>query len=176
MQNRFSTRSIAICGLIAALYTAAGLAFAPLSFGPIQCRIAEALTILPVFGPLAALGLTLGCALTNAIGAALGLNILGLLDVLVGTAATGLAAWCSYLLRNVRVKDLPVLAPLPPIIINAVAIGAELAAVDPAGFSVSIFWVMAVQVAVGQFVACYLLGLPLYGMLKKTKLAAYLKG
>ena len=47
--------------VIAALYTALTLALAPISFGPFQCRVAEVLTILPIFTPAAIPGLTLGC-------------------------------------------------------------------------------------------------------------------
>ena len=60
-----------ISAVIAALYAAVSLALAPLSFGPIQIRIAEAMTLLPILFPEAIAGVTLGCFLTNLIGAIL---------------------------------------------------------------------------------------------------------
>ncbi len=67
--------------MIAALYVALGVVFAPISFRAVQMRVAEALTLLPVFSPMAIGGLTLGCALTNFYGMVTGTSILGLLDI-----------------------------------------------------------------------------------------------
>ena len=49
--------------LIAAIYVVLTVVFAPFSFGEVQVRIAEALTILPVFLPAAVPGLFVGCLL-----------------------------------------------------------------------------------------------------------------
>ena len=50
-------RFLAVTGLIAGLYAALTLVLAPLSFGPVQCRVAEALTILAAYTPAAIPGL-----------------------------------------------------------------------------------------------------------------------
>ena len=71
--------------MIAALYVALGVVFAPISFRAVQMRVAEALTLLPVFSPMAIGGLTLGCALTNFYGMVTGTSILGLLDIFFGS-------------------------------------------------------------------------------------------
>ena len=47
--------------MIAAIYVVLTYVFAPFSFGEVQIRIAEALTILPVFTPAAIPGLFVGC-------------------------------------------------------------------------------------------------------------------
>ncbi len=39
-------RFLAVAGLIAGLYTALTVALAPFSFGIVQCRVAEAFTVL----------------------------------------------------------------------------------------------------------------------------------
>ena len=80
--------------MIAAIYVVLTIVFAPISFGQIQFRIAEALTI------------------GNILGGAI------LPDIIVGSMATLLGAIFTYLLRN-RSKWL---APLPPIIANTVLI------------------------------------------------------
>ena len=54
--------------LIAAVYTVVTLALAPISFGQMQVRVSEALTLLCVFSPTAIVGVTLGCAISNAVG------------------------------------------------------------------------------------------------------------
>ena len=54
--------------VIAAVYVALTMLFAPISFGQIQIRLAEALTILPLFTPAAIPGLFVGCLLGNIMG------------------------------------------------------------------------------------------------------------
>ena len=56
--------------VIAALYVVLVVVFNYISFGPIQFRVAEALTILPYFTPAAIPGLFIGCILANVIGGA----------------------------------------------------------------------------------------------------------
>lgn len=151
--------------IIAALYAAASLALAPISFGSVQFRISEALTLLPVIMPEAVIGVTLGCAITNFIGALMGVNILGFVDVFVGTFATFIAAILTRQLRHIRIGKIPFLAAVPPVLINAIFIGAQLA-IALSGtweFSLiwSLFWSMAISVGIGQILSCFVLGLPL---------------
>ncbi len=161
--------------LIAALYTALGMVLAPISFGQVQLRVCEALTILPVFGMSGVWGVTLGCALTNLIGMATGANILGALDVLLGTLATFFAALLSYALRNRLFSGLPVLSTLPPVLLNALVVGWELNYVlAPAG-TWNLFPAFAGFVALGQLAACTLLGLLLYRALERCGAASRLR-
>lgn len=154
--------------LIAAMYAALTLVFAPFSFGTVQVRVSEALTLLPVFSPIAIWGVTLGCAISNLAGIFLGSNILGILDVFFGTGATLLAAGLSYLLRKVRIFGLPVLAAIPPILLNGVIVGGELTYLIAGGFSWETFLVQAASVAVGEAVSCLGLGLVMVYALEKT--------
>ena len=64
MQNK-ALKNLTAAALIAALYTALTLIVAPLSFGPVQIRLSEALTVLPAVCPPAVWGLSLGCFLSN---------------------------------------------------------------------------------------------------------------
>ncbi len=125
MDNKTITR----IGMIAAIY--AGLCFIPglsnIAYGQIQVRIAEALTLLPLIFQPAIWGVTLGCFLANLIGLMTGMNPTGLIDLIIGTLATFLAANCTYLLRNKKVKGIPLLAILMPVIFNAIFVGIELA-------------------------------------------------
>lgn len=165
-----SNRSIVTAAMIAALYTAVSVCLLPLSFGAIQIRVAEALTLGAIFGPVGIWGVTLGCALTNAIGIATGANILGALDLLFGTGATFLAAWMSYGLRNVRVRGIPIASSIPPVLVNAVVIGAELCFVISGGWNTSIFLLNAFYVAAGQAASCCVLGVLLVMTLERKGL------
>lgn len=148
-----SIRFLTITGVIAGLYTALTLVLAPLSFGIVQCRLAEALTILAAYHPAAVSGLTVGCALSNFVGLAMGANVAGALDILLGTLATGLAAWLSYRLRHIRPGGLPIFSTIPPVVLNALIIGTELTVVlGPVNATTWLMWMGSV--AVGQLIAC----------------------
>ena len=98
--------------MIAAIYVVLTVVFAPFSFGSVQVRIAEALTILPAFTPAAIPGLFVGCLIGNILGGAM------LPDIIFGTLATLIGAVFTYILRNQN----KFLAPLPPIVANTVII------------------------------------------------------
>ena len=91
MQNK-NTLYLAQAGIIAAIYVALTVAFAPFAFREVQVRLAEALTILPVFTPAAVPGLFVGCLLGNVLGGA------ALPDVIFGSLATLIGASIYYLL------------------------------------------------------------------------------
>ena len=160
---------LTLVGIIAGMYTALTLCFAPLGFGLVQCRFSEALTVLAAFTPAAVPGLTIGCVVSNLIGLSMGANPAGALDVLLGAVATGVSAWLSWRWRDRRIKGLPVLSTLPPVLLNAVIIGAELACLSPV-FSVKVLLVQMGLVFAGQAVACIGGGLLLAKTLQMTGL------
>ena len=170
MKNKTLVR-FCISAVIAALYAAVSLSLAPLSFGPIQIRIAEAMTLLPILFPEAIAGVTLGCFLTNLIGAILGVNLLGFFDVFAGTLATFLAAMLTWRCRKLCVKGVPLVSALMPVLFNAVIIGAELAYVLYPTALLTGFVINALEVGFGELVACFILGLPLVKALDKAQLA-----
>ncbi|MEG0076819.1 QueT transporter family protein [Anaerorhabdus sp.] len=160
-----------IIAMIAALYTAVSLALAPITYGNIQVRVAEALTLLPIIYTPAIWGVTLGCALTNLIGAMMGINVLGFMDVFVGTFATFLAAICTYKLRKIEFMGLPLLAASMPVIFNALIIGLELTVVFyPAASFMMGYLISGFEVGLGELVSCFILGIPLIKVLSKTKI------
>jgi len=160
--KKISTRSLVKASLIAAAYTVVSIALAPISFGAIQVRVSEALTLLPVWSPVAIAGVAVGCLLTNAWGVAAGANILGAADILLGTLATLIAALLTRALRkNVF------LAALPPVLVNAVIIGGELAFAETGRLPLGLWLLNGAQVGAGQAIACFLLGIPLLKFLQK---------
>lgn len=157
MQNN-KTRTLVQGGVIAALYFVLGVLLAPISFGPVQCRIPEALTLLPVLAPATAWGITLGCALTNLLGANTGANFLGMADVFIGSGATLIAAMMTAKLGRYRWKGLPILASLPPVLVNAVVIGAEWSYVTTGSVAPLTVLPFAAMIGAGQLLSCTLLG------------------
>lgn len=124
-----NTKDFTRIAMIAAVYTA--LCFVPglsmIAFGQVQVRIAEALTLLPLLDKRAIWGVTLGCFLANLIGAMTGLNPTGILDAVIGTSATFMAAVCTWKFRNIKEAGIPLLSCLMPVIFNFFIVGAELA-------------------------------------------------
>ena len=157
-----NTRKLARAAIIAALYVALCLALAPLAYGTVQIRFAEALTLLPVLCPEAIIGVTLGCFLANMF---YGMPV----DMIVGTLATLLAALATYRLRNVRWKGLPLAASLPPVLFNAIIIGAELTILFTPGAAAPVYFANMASVGLGQLVSCSILGVLLVWLIEKNK-------
>lgn len=151
------TRFLAEAGLIAALYaiTTYLCALWGIAYGEVQFRFSEALTILPLFTPAAIPGLTIGCFIAN-----LG-SPFGMVDVICGTAATLIAAIAVWAVRRVRIKNVAWLAPLFPVLANAIIVGLEISWFMPEGLTWAGFAAAAVSVGLGELVVCYVLGLPL---------------
>jgi len=73
---------IAVAGIIAAIYAALCVLLQPISYGPIQFRVADALSLLPynpALGAAAVIGLTIGTLIANAF------SPYGVYDMAVGT-------------------------------------------------------------------------------------------
>ncbi|MGI6704348.1 MAG: QueT transporter family protein [Clostridia bacterium] len=152
MNNRIMIKMMARGAMIAGIYAILTISFAPISYGPLQVRISEALTVLPFLWPEAVMGLFVGCITANFLGG------LGIWDIALGSTATLIAAW----LTSKTTK--PWLAPLPPVLINSVIVGGYLSLL----YNIP-WWSTMTYVAVGQAVACYLLGLPLLHLMLNSK-------
>ena len=154
---------LARVAMIAALYTALCLVFAPISYGPVQVRLAEVLCLLPVLGVDAIFGVTVGCFLSP-------------IDAVFGTLATFLAALATYKLRSVRTFGLPILSSLMPVIFNGLIIGAEITFFfmgTPASWA--IFFMNMLTVAAGEIISCVILGNLLIKTIEKNKLTHFFK-
>ncbi len=145
------TRFITFSAIIAAVYAAMTLVVAPLSYGPIQIRLSESLTILAAFTPAAVPGLFFGCLIAN-------LYTGNIIDIIFGSLTTLAAAVLTYKLRKRHW-----LAPLPPVVLNAVVVGYYLTLQYGGLLPMNILTVGA-----GQFVACYIL--PIYFIINFDKI------
>ncbi len=164
-KQRNSLHFLVQAALIAALYCALTLTLPFVTFGPVQCRLSEALTVLPVLTPAAVPGLIVGCLISNAVGLMMGANVAGAMDILLGTLATALAALLTRKWRRHRVRGLPLLATLPPVLFNAVIIGAELTVVLFPERTPALFLLNMLSIGAGQLVACVIGGCLLFAVL-----------
>jgi uncharacterized membrane protein len=154
-----STRIVSRIALVAALYVLLTV-LPPLNaigYGPVQVRISEALTVLPFVVPWAPWSLYLGCILAN-----LGSPFL-VWDLTLGAAGTLAAALIT------RRMSKPLLAPLPPVLVNALVVSSYVAPLTGMPYPLT-----AAYIAAGEIVACYLLGYPLLLYLLRNENAAKL--
>ncbi|MCL2409299.1 MAG: QueT transporter family protein [Oscillospiraceae bacterium] len=159
-------RRLALSGVIAALYAALTIGTVFISFGPLQFRVAEALTVLPFFFPHSVWGVFVGVVVSNIF------SPYGPLDIVIGSLATLIAALCTMRIGIINRDSfkLKVLACLPPVIINAIAIGALIAWAYAGGGAA--FWpafvAFGLQVGLGQLGVLYIIGLPILHFLPGT--------
>ena len=151
-----SVQFVAQAAVIAAIYVVLTLLFAPFSYGEVQVRLSEALTILPVFTPAAVPGLFVGCLLSNILGGCI------VPDIIFGSLATLTGAVFTYLLRN----QSRFLAPLPPILANALIVPFVLRI----GYQVPLpIPFMMLTVGIGEVISCGVFGMILYAALYRYK-------
>lgn len=146
-----SVRDLTLAAVVAALYVVMGYfgSVFGLTFGPVQFRFAEALTVLPFLYPATGPGLAVGCLIVNLA------SPVGPLDIVFGTLATAAAAWLTVKMPRWY------LAPLPPILTNLLVLPpiwawTAVGAIDGA------FWAAwawnCLTFAIGQAGVCYVLG------------------
>lgn len=160
--RKFSVRDLCLAAMVAALYAVMGY-FGNIfgwTYGPFQFRFAEALTVLPFLFPWATPGLFVGCLIVNL------LSPYGPLDIVVGSLATLIAAlWTAHTPNKW-------LAPLPPVICNAVLVGFTIGWAEAGGFTEKLPGAWAwngFTVGLGELAVCYILGLLLLALLPKIK-------
>ncbi|EES92116.1 QueT transporter family protein [Clostridium botulinum C] len=146
----FKINKIAKIAIVAAVYAVLTASIAPISYGAIQFRLSEVMTLLAFIDPIYIPGLVLGCAISNLF------SPLGIVDVIVGTTATFISVYMISKCKNLFV------ASLWPTI-NCVFIGAELYYLQHLPF-----WLTSLQVAIGEFVVVTLIGYPVFKILLKN--------
>jgi len=173
MKKTSSVRRMAFSAIIAAVYAALTMALGFMSYNGIQFRVAEALCVLPFFFPSTAWGLFIGCVIANLLSPA------GPLDVVFGSLATLLCCLSIAALgrRGSRGWLRCLTVCLMPVVFNALIVGAVLAftIADPGmGFGAA-FVFFGGQVALGEAVVMFTLGLVLIRSLPRMKLFAMLQ-
>ena len=159
------TRSIVTTAIVAALYATLTLSLAFVSYGPIQFRLSEVMTLLPLFSKKYIVGLTIGCFLANLLG------LYGVPDMIFGTIATFISVYLVYLTGKYMKdkKSYVYAASLWPVIVNDIIVAVQLKIF----FGMPLFITM-LQVGFGQFVVITIIGVPLFKAVN-NKYGKYLK-
>ena len=157
-RSKFAVRDLTFAAILAAAYAALTVVLPIPQYLGVQCRLTEALTVLPFFFPAATPGLVVGCFIANLFSPYP-------LDILCGTAATLLACLMTQRMPSRW------LAPLPPVLCNAVIVGAEIAWFET-GFTAAFpaaYAFHALTVGLGELAACYILGSILISVLPQVE-------
>jgi len=157
---KLSTKKLAIMAIFAALYAVGVIFLAPISFGLTQVRIADAMLPLSIiFGFPSALGLTIGCLVSNVYGG------LGAIDIFGGAVANLIAcvlAW--YIGRNGgRIRRFAGTVVQTTVI--ALIVGYYLAPILSVPVEISILGVL-----IGEVISINIIGFPLLEAIKRTKI------
>ena len=159
MKNR-TVLFVTKAAMIAAVYVVITIVLAPISFGQVQLRISEALTIMPVFTAAAIPGVFIGCLIGNILGGAV------LPDIIFGSLATLVAAVISYKLRG---RGL-LIASIPPVVVNMLVVPFVLKYAYSVPLPIPF---MMLTVGIGEVISCGVLGMILYGALNKYRYAIF---
>lgn len=143
--RKTNVKKLTRAAVIAALYAALTLMLAPISYGAMQVRVSEGLTLLPVLLPEAVPALFVGCLLANLLGGC------ALPDIVFGSLATLLAAVSTRMLRKNKW-----LAALPPVVFNGLIVGALVHALYTPEIPLPL---CMLYVAAGEAIACYAVGM-----------------
>ncbi len=127
--------------------------FHAISYGPIQVRVSEALTVFPFLFPEITWGLAIGCFFANLAGG------LGLWDITLGPIIT-----LSAGLVTTRVTR-SWMAPIPPVLFNSFGVSIYLSYI----FEVP-YWYTVIFIMIGQGIACFGIGYPLLRLVQKKML------
>lgn len=147
-------KTLTRAAVIAALYAALTLLLAPISYGAMQVRVSEGLTLLPVLFPEAAPALFVGCLLANLLGGS------ALPDIVLGSLTTLVAALLTRRLRGNRM-----LAALPPVVLNGLIVGALVHLLYTPEIPMAL---CMLYVAVGEAIACYVVGFLVLAAVKRV--------
>lgn len=145
--------------MIAAIYAVLTLAVSPIGYGSIQFRISEVMILFAAVTPAAIPGLTVGCILAN-----LG-SPFGIADIILGSFASLLAALFAYVTRNIRMKNIPWLAPLGAVVFNGLIVSVSIMLASGSDF---VYWLSVAEISICELIPCYVLGIPLWMALEKS--------
>ena len=166
IDNKRLIRSVVFNGITAALYIALSYLLAPISYGPVQARVAECMTVFPIFSLRTIPGITLGCLISNLINP----DNLGPVDIIFGTCATLIAGFLS----NWMGKKIKWLGLIPPVVVNGLIVGGYLPFLlfDTVTWQEVLFTMLTV--AAGEAAVMIVLGGPLVTLIEKTKIKSEL--
>lgn len=150
---KMSSKKLVRMSIITALYVILTYAVPALSYGPIQFRFSEVMTLLAFVDPFYIFPLTLGCAIAN-IG-----SPFGLIDVIVGSLASFLALYFMSKTKNLYIASL-----FPTLFSFIVGLEILILSNEPINF-----FLITGQIMISQFIVVSIIGISLFKVIKENK-------
>ncbi len=148
-----NTKVLARQAAVAAIYMVLTIALSGISYGPLQFRVTEVMTLLPFYNKEYIWGITIGCILANLA------SPFGIIDIIVGSFASFLAAVIMSRMKNIWA------ASFMPAITN-ILVGIQIAVMSGTAAN---FFVITGQIMLSQFIIVTIIGVPLFKVLTKNK-------
>lgn len=147
------TRKLTKQGLVVSLYVILSLALPEFSFGPVQFRISELLTLLAFVDSSYIIPLTLGCAIVNI------WSPFGIIDVIFGSLASFLALYSMSKTKNIY------LASIFPALFSFI-IGLEILFLSNEPVN---FFLITGQIMLSEFVIVSIIGVTIFKIIMDNK-------
>lgn len=157
---RLNTKKLAVVTVFAALYAVGVIFLAPISFGVFQVRVADALLPLSmIFGLPSALGLSLGCIVSNVYGG------LGIIDIVGGAAANLVACTLAWYIGRKGRGVQRFLGTVVETVAVALIVGGYLSLIFQVPLEISLLGVL-----IGETIAINLIGFPIEEAIRRSKI------
>jgi uncharacterized membrane protein len=157
---KLNAKKLAVMAIFAALYAVGVIVLAPISFGIVQVRIADAMLPLSmIFGLPSALGFGLGCVVSNVYGG------LGVIDIVGGAAANLVACTLAWYIGRKGGVAKRLGGAVAIAVAVTLIVGGYLALIFQVPFEISFLGVF-----VGEAIAAIGIGFLLEEVIRKSKL------
>jgi uncharacterized membrane protein len=157
---RLNTKKLAVMTIFAALYAVGVIVLAPISFGIVQVRVADAmLPLAMIFGLPSALGLSLGCIVSNVYGG------LGVIDIVGGAVANLVACTLAWYIgrRGRRIQRF--LGTVAETVAVSLIVGGYLAVIFQVPVEIGLLGIL-----IGSTIAINIIGFPLEEAIRRSKI------
>ncbi len=161
MNNKIDAKTITTQAIVAAVYVVLTWSVPAFSYGPIQFRIAEVLTLLAFYNSKYVYGLTIACAIANMI------SPFGIVDIFFGSLASFIALFMMTKVKNIWLASI-----MPALSSPIVALVIKLVAKDSKSF-----WLITGEIMLSEIIIVSIIGVPVIRQIMKNKtLKGYLLG
>jgi uncharacterized membrane protein len=157
---RLNTKKLAVVTVFAALYAVGVIFLAPISFGIVQVRVADAMLPLSmIFGLPSALGLSLGCIVSNVYGG------LGVIDIVGGAAANLVACTLAWYIGRKGRGAQRFLGTVAETVSVGLIVGGYLSLIFQVPLEISLLGVL-----IGETIAINVIGFPIEEAIKRSEI------
>ena len=157
---RLNTKKLAVMTIFAALYAVGVIFLAPISFGIVQVRVADAMLPLSmIFGLPSALGLSLGCVVSNVYGG------LGVIDIVGGAAANLVACTLAWYIGRRGRGVQRFLGTVAETVAVSLIVGGYLAVIFQVPVEIGLLGIL-----IGEVIAINIIGFPIEEAIRRSKI------